>query len=331
MKAKEYNYDIHGLLKINSNFIGFTPDYFLIDNKPKDLDIILRMEKKVEIPKEINYSQIAPGLFYDGHDKSVVSTFRICGFNTTWRLKSLLDNPTEVFVSKAYKDIVRMPISTVHPLNDYIKFILQIKLILKNYSFLLGGGIKPMNTDFAIIISSCGGMGKTTAVINLVKQLGGNFLSDDTVIISKEGVYSYPTHLRIRKFGSLLLGYNEDVPFNKILPKETIARGPYPVKYIFFLERSDKNGVFLIDSTSALNRIISINRKTIPYLSERTILAYFYSISPFSLNKIMEREEKILKDFLEHLDCYVVKCKHPDYYVRLIADIINRGAQWKEH
>ncbi|MCM8770298.1 MAG: hypothetical protein NC936_00305 [Candidatus Omnitrophica bacterium] len=318
----EYNYNIHGILKVNSNFKGILPDCFLTNKELENPDIILRLVKKVEVSSDRRIIQIAPGLFYDEGNDLVVSLFNLGGFNMGWTLKGLLKERTEVFVSSAYRRFVQMPVSTVHPLNDYIKFILQIRLILKGYSFLLGGSFRPKNSDYAAVISSSGGMGKTTTILNLIKKTGAEFLSDDTSIISKDKVYSYPSPLRKRVFGSLILGYCRNIPVEKILLPNVIRKDSLNARFIFFLERSRKNEILLIDSISALNKIISINRKIIPYSTERSILGYFYKENQYNINNLIKKEEDILKSFLGNLKCYLIRAAHLYSYIDLITEVI---------
>lgn len=319
-----YNYDIHGVLKINTNFTDCVPDYFLVKKKLENVDIIFRLVKNIEISPASNYSQIAPGLFYSDKDDSVISKFRIFGLNFSWKLKGLLSNPTIVYFTNAYKNLVPMPMSTVYPINDYIKFILHLKLLFKGYSCLIGACLKTKNRDSAIIISSCGGMGKSTTLLNLFKKIKGKYYSDDTLIISKDKICSYPTKIRVRKFGFAILHYIKNIPVNQCFSEEDIAKESVSPDKIFFLEKSNRNNILKINSDCAVRKALIINRKIIPYFMERSILAYSYYNPLFNLYEIMKKEEEILIKFFSKLDCYILQCREPKYWTEMALDIITQ-------
>ncbi len=316
-------YNIHNLLKVKTNFIGYLPDSFLSKRPLKNPDIIFSLQKKLDFSKKNSYFQIAPGLFYNPKDDSVFSHIRMLGFEISWRLKNLSSKTTKVFFNKAYKNLVKIPIATVHPINDYLKFILQIKLITEGYSFILGGAFKPVSSNFAIIISSCGGMGKTTTVLELVKKIKGSFLSDDTVIVSRKKVYPYPAKINIRQFGSPILSFNKSTPVEKVFAQKKIFLQAVPTKYIFFLEKSKENKIKTITASNALKKILAINRKTLPYQSERSILAYLYQNPSFNINAIVGKEEKILSSFLKNVKALQLRATKASYYPKLIADFLN--------
>lgn len=323
MKKLYYYYNIHGLLKVKSNF-NCIPNYFLVKNRLEDIDIILELVEDIETTFTYGYSQIAPGLFCSSREDSVISKFRILGLNFSWKLKGLLNNPTTVYFTKAYKDLVLMPISTIYPINDYIKFILHIKLLFKGYGFLIAACFKPEDSKSAILISSCGGMGKSTTILNLFKKNKDKYYSDDTLIISKDKIYSYPTNISVRKFGCTILHYIKKVPVTQYFSPNDIAKEGISPGKIFFLEKGIKNDILKISSDCAIKKALTINRKIIPYNMERSILGYFYYNPLFDLYGVMKQEEDMLKAFLGNLDCYILQCKDPKYWTEMILDVIAR-------
>jgi len=324
-----YSYDIHGLLKISSYSPVFIPNYFRSTLTCDQQDIILRLRKGREDPDQ-NFTQIASGLYYKKDERLVVSSVRIFGVTISWSLKQLWETPTEIALSREYeilsKTLLKMPISTVFPIQAYVQHVLHLKLLSKNHTFLVGGCFEPNDNSPAIIISSMGEMGKTTTTLKALREVGGKYLGDDMTIINKDGtIYAYPKPLRSRRFNTPLISVESHVPPIQVLGSQAMIKKVSKVGAVCLLERGKRDEVKLINREEALGKLLAISRKLLPYHMERTVLAYLYMDNSQNLSEVMQKETRVLRNFLKHADCYVLTCRHkdPTYYIkslRAIAD-----------
>ena len=328
MKRNRRSYNIHGLLKIISDFDYYVPNYFLTTSKYDVPDIILS-NTKTGTPRVLNsrFTQIASNLHCLNDEKLVVSTLSISKLKATWSLKNLLNKPTEVYLNRAYrilsKTILTNPISTVFPDNAYIQMIMHVKLLYKNHTFLVGACFEPRNGDSAILISSMGGMGKTITLLEVFKEIGSRYLSDDIVIINKDGtVFSYPKPVRLRRINVSPIALETYIPPEKVIGSTPIARKSQ-IGTIGLLERGNKNEVQKLGQEEATNKLLAITRKLLPYYMERSLLAYSYMDSSFNLDDLRRTETEIIRKFLNHANIYTLKCSfnNPESYKRLLKDL----------
>lgn len=328
MKRKRRNYDIHGLLEISSDFDCYVPDYFLTTTECSIPDIILSKTGAKTVSSSRS-TQITPDIFCLRDERRIVSSISLFGLKATWSLRNLLERPTEVYINRTYrtlsKTILTMPISTAFPDNSYIQMIMHVKLLYKNHAFLVGACFEPNDRTTAILISSMGGMGKTTTLLKALKEMSGRYLSDDMVIIDKDGtIYSYPKPIRFRRINVPLFAFETYMPPAQAIGSTPIASSSQ-IGTICLLERGVENKVQQLDRKEAQNKLLAITRKLLPYYMERTLLAYSYMDSSFNLDNLMQTETKIISQFLSHANIYTLTCnsKKSSSYVRLLKDLIN--------
>ena len=322
-----FNYNVHGLLDIRSYSGGLVPDYFLSNNAAIQPDLTI---ERCKIDKELcadTARQIAPGLYYLEGRNTIISEIKLLGINATWSVENLYTKTTEVYFSSAYellsKTLLKMPVSTVFPIKSYIQHLLHVKLLLKSHTFLVGGCIKTKE-GAVILLSSMGGMGKTTSILKLLKEKGGEFLGDDMIIVDKHGTaWAYPKPLRIRKFNMSFLSLENYIPPEKIVGSPIETNGE--INVIFLLERSNAAKIKLLQPQEALAKLSIINRKLLPYFMERTILAYSYADSSVNLYELMEYEVEILRSLTQKVPCYSLNCdyKHPNDHLKLMENILH--------
>lgn len=226
------------------------------------------------------------------------------------------------------RTFLAVPVSTLFPIRAYIQHILHLKLLLKRNTFAVGGGIHLGNHGKALIITSMGGMGKTTATLSAMRHLeNASFMGDDMLIVDADGtVYAYPKDLRIRRVEQLML--ETHLPPSQMLGNNLSIKGTSKAGAIVFLERSQTNALRVIDSVEALRRLLIINRKLLCYYMERTILAYSYMDNSVNLFELMRVEEEILSKFIKKTNCYAVCTRLGEIgelqkMLRLVADEIN--------
>jgi hypothetical protein len=190
--------------------------------------------------------------------------------------------------------------------------ITHVKLLQKNHTFLVGACFEP-NNNKAIIISSMGEMGKTSLVFKMMKEKGNKFLSDDMVIISDNGqVYSYPKPIRIRQVSIPPMHIEKYASPRVLLGSKDQMKEQSKIGNIVLLERGSETELKQLSLDDALNKIILINRKLLPYHMERSLIAYSYMDTSFSISKLMESETAIIRKFLNDATFYSVKSRFGD-------------------
>jgi hypothetical protein len=172
-----------------------------------------------------------------------------------------------------------------------------------------------------------GAMGKTTLTLKALREIGGKYLGDDMIIINRRGtVYAYPKPIRLRKFNIPPIYVESHVPPTQILGARSRIKRASEVEAVCMLERGGRAEVKLIEPEEALGKLLTINRKLLPYYMERTILAHSYMDSSLRLYELMQKETEILRDFLNRVDCYVLRCKHKDlsHIIKSLEVIANK-------
>lgn len=329
MKRNQINYNIHNLLTIVSDFNCYIPSYFKTPSELNNPDIILH-RKKVNVDKESKstVTTIAPNLYLQHDLQLVASCYNLASIKARWALRNLVNQPTEVYLSSSYtkisKKILKIPISTVFPADSYVQMIMHIKFLLKDHTFLIGASFQPNDSNSAILISSMGGMGKTTTLLNSLKNVNGNFLSDDMVIINKNGiVYSYPKPIRIRQLKVGPLSVEKYLPPDNVIGASSIINSSR-IGTVCILERGKKNEIKPINRKEAESKLLAITRKLLPYYIERTVLAYSYMDASFNLIKIMQKEVEIIRNFIKHSNPYILRCNYQDSnsYTKLLKELL---------
>jgi hypothetical protein len=74
-------------------------------------------------------------------------------------------------------------------------------LLAEEATFVHAGAVASPDGDGLVLMGS-GGVGKTTAVLDLVSKHGWKYIGDDLVILSKSRVYRYPKHLQIYAYNT---------------------------------------------------------------------------------------------------------------------------------
>ena len=245
-----------------------------------------------------------------------------------WAIKKLMDGQSELFITRGYEQLshfIKMPVGNFVPIKSFIEKIVHLKLLLSGYSFLVGSCFEPDNYNGAIVLTSQGGVGKTTTILKLMSALKGKFLSDDKIIINKDGtIYAYPEKIRIRRNGFPFGGIDRyQSPMEKFGTRIKVT--PSKVKVIFFLERASRREILKIDPEQAIDKLLAINGKILPYFSERTILAYSYISPSFRIREIMQEESNIIRNFVNNSDCYILRdnLEQKSLYIDLMNSILN--------
>ncbi len=320
-------YNLHNLLKIESNVDGF-PEIFKVDTLPK-VDMLIK-EGNFEVEKE-KLKKL--GLKFFGGDDSLYLEYPFYG-RTIQRLwiKNMMHNPTEFYFSKFT--------GRFWGVDSIAQLVMEAKLLEQGCTFIHSGAITARNN--AYLISAWSEMGKSSTVFGLAKS-GYGVLGDDSVIMSEDGtVYSYPEkagiyfhsknvkNLNLSFNKKFLLGFkyvvsklpplhlyidpNLRIDLSKILKVEKQGE----LKKCYFLELGE--GEKKLSKKDAVNKMISTTVQALfgQFFTREVLYAYCYlnDVNPTFLEDGMK---KILNKVLK--DCRIIRSNDKTFYKYIMENV----------
>jgi hypothetical protein len=320
--------NLHGIVTVAGDIGSYIPESLADQPCQGDPDIEISLKTDKSKP---GFVEIAPGLRLWNDERMAVSTLNVLGLEASWGIQNLIGKPTRVFADRTYrllsKHLLAQPISTVFPAHAFIQMVVHIKLMQTGHTFVVGGCVH--HPGGATVISSMGGMGKTTLIEHLVARGDCVFMSDDMVIVDPKGsIFAYPKRIRRRGPGLGPLRIERYVAPEKSIAKGNGIQDRSMARDVVLLERGNRTQLSGVSKEEALRKILAINRKLLPYHMERSVLAYSYMSSSFDLGEIMQREKGIIASFLEHAGtCQVLTARPSDLQrtMKLLRDIIGGG------
>ena len=315
------NYDIHGIVKLKSYIKEIhIPKFFIVERDIKP-DITIYLMESSEVLRKHSPIGMSSHLRYSESAKLVSFIFRPIGLDLSYGLRDLCGQ-TELYLASAYNRMGKFllyPVSGVFRPCDYVKLILNVKLLQKSHTFLVAGAFSL--DGHGILISSLSGMGKTSTTLLALKELKGRFLSEDTVIINDEGlILSYPEPMRLHSRVPFL-------PDKYVEPMgllERVIAKSAKVNYITILEEGSQCKFEPIDHEQAPAKLLSIKRKLVPWFAENTVQTYQCVDPSFSISQLMSKEEEIFKKFVRKADCFKLQCKraNAECYLQLLRNVV---------
>ena len=298
----EFNYSIHDIIKIKSNFLWKKlPNYFLVDKIDKP-DITMTIKNI-----NTNSERLTPlGLRIQKGNDFIIHSPRILG-NPKLKIKNLHDETktTEIELTKNYKKIFDLYGSTVgsNVLSDILSSILQIELIQRGYAIIHSACVSKDGSS--ILISAWSDTGKTTTSMSMIND-SFNFMSDDLTIINEDGIsYCFPQEIRKNIFNPF-----EKIPFlNRVrLSKEIDISDKIVdrsiIDKLFFLEKKDTNEVVEINRRETLRKLFISTASTLDFSSNEVIMACSYLDSRINIDNLYEKNRRIVDRMLEAVDCF---------------------------
>ncbi len=194
---QEISYNIHDLIKIK-----------IIRNKKLDLfkDLNLKYSffeaDDVEDPDIVlNIGEFTPSnedCFFVDHKYYVKNNYFYCkdaAGMIGWEVEIIgfEEGKTVVNFNSTINGLQKIVMRDLLPQNLILAPLLEYKLFQKNCLLLHAGAVSLDNKGFLFV--GRGGSLKTTLIMNLVRNHNFSFLSDDTVLVCENKIYSFPTHL----------------------------------------------------------------------------------------------------------------------------------------
>lgn len=309
-------YNIHNVLSIKSD-ADLNIRASEQEREAETYDLIVRQVERKPVMKN-GYRRISEGLYYSKTDDEIFSNIDIFGFNIYWGIQNLLGETTELVFNKAYRRFVnhiRFPVSSIHRLHPLIKMVMQIKLLQKQRSFLIGASVSINGRG--IIFTGASAAGKTTTVMNVVKHLGAMFHSDDMSLITARGIFNYPSNLYLRKYPKGIFSFkgimDPEIHFNgritTSIPKDC---------HIFFLEQSVEKQIREICFLEGVEKACNINNKMFLYFSERILSSIPYVYNDLSLLSLQNLQKDVLSTHLKDARFFILSAETPNDYIDLL-------------
>jgi len=302
-----YNYDIHGLLKVKSNFaIPFLHSSFLVPKMEEDADIEVYIDNS-----KINLDGLTPiglRIFYS-NDRFVHK----CRFflDTHLEIKEC-GKKLSLRFNKLYKQFRK-------PLEYFLAFF-QMKLLEKGFALLHAACVSKNHEG--LIFPAFSDTGKTTTALQFV-NVGYKLLGDDMIITNGSKVLSFPTSMK-----KVLLRPFETIP---LLRKLVIKKDVTPPivsetipKKIFFLMKGKENKITKIgkkDFSEKMNIMTESACSLFPF-PKGVMLAYYF-VRGIKLEKYLTKRERIISKLAENCQIWVVTARESGAFFKLIKEELN--------
>jgi len=310
-------YNLHNIIRIKSD-IELELGYFKCEEFSEEADLIVSIVEYKPIDNK-RYQRVAYGLYYSEAEKSIISNISIFGMRVSWEIRNILSVGTELRVSKSYIFLSRyfpfFPISSFIGLVALIRMVLQIKLILKNYSFLVGSCAVLNGKN--IIFTGTQTSGKTLSIINFVETYGADFMSDDHIIVDNNSFYCYLNPLRLRKFHLHFFSYTTFVdPSEKFKGKiRNQTKGDCD---IYFIELSASQFIKEISAAEGVKKLCSLNNRALLHFKERILSFLAYIYGELSLFDLQKKQFEILTDSLKNARFFIISAPNTADYTHML-------------
>lgn len=318
------NYDIHGMIKINSN-VDLGLPYYEVERLDPNLKI---MVEDFEFDKrECSRADL---WFYGREDKDFIYYERyIFSMEDKLLLEGLRKETTKITATRfCYKK----PLRARGSFGDLLYSVQTLKLSQRSV-FIHAACVA--RDGFAILMPAMPSTGKTLTTLQLLNK-GYEYMADDTLIVDgNRKAYCNPmpsavapyilnfvnrlsgfrrAELQIRSFLRNFPGATrvvraymgkawELVDGTKIAPNAKVT--------VVCLLEAGPRVVEELDKKRALNKIMAINRYSLPRPhSNPVILAYTLFNPQFDLTLFEERERNLLSKLLDKTECYIVRCRN---------------------
>ncbi|MCX6744393.1 MAG: hypothetical protein NTX82_02620 [Candidatus Parcubacteria bacterium] len=315
------HYNIYNFLNVMSNIKGLFPSTFITDaNNYSDLNISIDKTIIHSLLKQ-EATEIMPGIYVLKGGSKILAQFKILGI-TIAILATFHGEQIALQFSPSFyqlsRIILKMPIASLFPLEHFVKLITQILLLKKKYSFIIAAGLMTKSHQ-SILLSSFGGIGKTTTCLKLFDSAADySLLGDDTLITDGQKIWSYPKNFRLRKLGNVFFSLEKNISPEQQFPGKKIGGVAWP-KYLFLLEKGPANTVQPITAAQASVKFLAIQNKILNLYAERIILASSHQ-NLLDLPLLMERQKQIVEQLVTQTHNFIVQARQAHDFNRLITN-----------
>jgi len=313
-------YNIHDVMRVQSNVDIHLPNIFKVCQVINP-DLIVHIgDFELEVVKK------GDNIYYYEH--------RLGPLKSKFMISNLFGKAEIYYESPRYRMQPRIKRSII----DLIHTVIAWKLLKAGYAFIYAACLERGGNGILIVAPS--GVGKTLTSISLVKNYGFSYLSDDTVIIGRDGIaYCYPMAMKIAprhletfkidvKFGEkvemslrrglrrlpFLDGFISDFHMDiyRVLGDVNV-KSKVKIEKIFLLEKGDDE-IREVDGKTILNKILNYNFYSIwSWSNIFPLFLYTYYNPEMCLGDLLETRDEIIKHFVDSSRCFMVKGRNENY------------------
>ncbi len=229
-------------------------------------------------------------------------------------------NHLHVTVGHSYLHLVKLRIMHIHPIGDILSDIVSGLLLKNGYAPLYCASCYLPQTQTSVALFSASGVGKTTTCLELCKQHGALFLSEDVTLTDGKHLISVPwtsseRSRKRRKRGSLDL--REKTPPAARLTLCNQAE----LDRLIVLERGRK--AFRGEKNEILRKIRTLNRYLFSYRSAPALLVMQYFDLGVSLPDLEKTERELLEQMTKTASCTLLSLPQEARFADVIVEMLH--------
>ena len=330
-------YDMHGIVKIESNVDFGFPSFF---KKMKGNPTLL-----VKVVRDINpdlrgIRKIGLRFHYIPNTDCIYFSSSRLGLKFKLLLTDLQgkEEKTKVYVNLPYYKLMKFAHAR-QQLSELIEAIVSIRLLQKGLTFLHSACLS--YNQQGILLPAFGDTGKTTTALSLLGYSGFHYLSDDLTIVNGDAealCFPSPCTIHLNTYRTVRSAKIDKMELTKLIFKSLISRldpGLFfssclrvdifdlikdvkldkrtKVRTIYFLEKGAEN-MTRIDKDDAIKKLTALNLTEISWYSNPFILAYSYFNPQFDLEGLMSKEKETISKFIDNVEkCFVINSQRGRY------------------
>lgn len=324
-------YSIHDLLTVQSDVDLPIPGYFRTENGGKP-DISVEVGPiNVEAPPRGKKKRKDYAVWR--HAGSLVFDYEVLDLKL---MVGTVDGQTEIRATERFVGRSKAHINTL------VKLLVQLKLLDEGYTFVHAGAVS-MGGE-AVLIPALGSTGKTYTTLSLVDGEDSFFMSDDLVILGREGdVLCYPGRIGTGPYRL----ENFDVPELEVRPLISHKLAKVPLISVIFgkfpwlyktknfdpprsvvAERAEAAHLFMItggveNDARPMSTAEAVRRSQTQHLDTHSffsnfILNHYAYFFDYDLADQTRRMREIMLDGLADVNCYEMRANELDRYPEII-------------
>ncbi len=340
----DFNYNVHGLIKIKSNIDLSLVDrrlrYFSVEKTKPDITVNVEKDFEVNVDEAI---RIIPHICGTPNGKWIYYDKTLAFFKLKMLIKNLLEE-TKITATSSYLKM-HLKIGGITPLWETIPFIMDIKLLNKGYTFMHGACLSKKGNG--ILICAFPNTGKTlTTLQSLKKEYGFSYLSDDITIVDNKGyAYCYPDPHpifdRIKrkplnqkdyvksmlKLISPVIKFHVNEPITQYTDLYKTIENPSVIQKtkletVIFLERNQES-TEEINSQNAYNKLTISKTHEFPLWTDPIMLGYSYFNPEVNLEKLLTKQQQIISNLTASANkFFILRSTNPKKFIDMLDSIV---------
>jgi len=256
--------------------------------------------------------------------------------------KLLLDmsnNKYSITVNNDYYFFARYKFENVLPPGQHLTNLITLKLLENSFLTLHCGAFSDKNTKKGYLVLGASNTGKSYTTFKALNK-GFQYHSEDLTILDIDNIYTTPLisgqsdklpnknfALKYNLFIYKMIGINAILPkiptkmnFRKFFNTQDID-SVSSLNKIFILEKG-QNSIHKLNKNESIRKMQILNRMELSYMKDPLLLAYSYFNKSFSVQNLVEKENKLISQIATKSEIFLVRSNIPGDYFDLISKLI---------